>query len=231
MKIQLRLISLALLLLAPLRPVAAADAVAVVAAHDFGKWEKEIAAYEQADLAAPPPKGAVLFIGSSHCRRWTTLAQDFSPHQVINRGFGGSAIMDATHFAPRIIFPYAPRAIYLRAGGNDLSGLKRTVEQVFADYLEFVATVHAKLPNTDIIFISNPPSVKRWAQHEKEKAVNTRISEYVQGKAHLRYIEIYDLLLDANGQPRPELLVEDKLHFTAETYRLIADRVRPDLAK
>jgi hypothetical protein len=41
-------------------------------------------------------------------------------HTVINRGFGGSQIVDATHFAPRIIFPYAPKAIYLRSGGNDL---------------------------------------------------------------------------------------------------------------
>src|SRR6185369_7688725 len=33
--------------------------------HDFGKWEKEIAAYEQMDRTNPPPKGALLFIGSS----------------------------------------------------------------------------------------------------------------------------------------------------------------------
>src|SRR6266545_4413153 len=54
--------------------------------HDFGKWEKEIAAYEQLDRTHPPPTGALLFIGSSTIRLWKTLAQDFPGHRVINRG-------------------------------------------------------------------------------------------------------------------------------------------------
>ena len=36
--------------------------------HDFGKWEKEIAAYEQADRTNPPPAGSLVFIGSSTIR-------------------------------------------------------------------------------------------------------------------------------------------------------------------
>ena len=92
----------------------------VAQAADFEKWEKEIAAYEQADRTSPPPKGGLLFIGSSTIRLWKTLAQDFHQHRVINRGFGGSQIADSTHFAERIIFPYAPRMILLRAGGNDI---------------------------------------------------------------------------------------------------------------
>src|SRR5215471_5281813 len=77
-------------------------------AHDFGKWEKDIARFEQMDRTNPPPKGALLFIGSSTIGRWKTLAQDFPDHKVINRGFGGSEIVDSTHFADRVIFPYEP---------------------------------------------------------------------------------------------------------------------------
>src|SRR5207247_4264424 len=84
------------------------------------RFEKEIAAYEAQDRENSPPKGQILFTGASTIRRWTTLAQDFPEHKVINRGFGGSQIADATHFADRVILPYAPRAIFLRAGGNDL---------------------------------------------------------------------------------------------------------------
>ena len=36
--------------------------------HNFARWEKEIAAYEQADRTNPPPRGGVLFIGSSTIR-------------------------------------------------------------------------------------------------------------------------------------------------------------------
>ena len=40
-------------------------APAAEVAHDFGKWENEIAAFERIDRTNPPPKGAVLFTGSS----------------------------------------------------------------------------------------------------------------------------------------------------------------------
>src|SRR6188474_2995851 len=77
---------------------------AAAPADEFAKWENEIAAYEAADRTSAPPKGEVLFIGSSTVRLWKSLAQDFPEHRVINRGFGGSQIVDATHFAPRIVF-------------------------------------------------------------------------------------------------------------------------------
>jgi len=200
------------------------------AGHDFTKWEKELAAFEAADLAKPPPQGAVLFTGSSTIRMWTSLAQDFPQAPVINRGFGGSEIVDATHFAPRIIFPYAPRAIYLRSGGNDLWN-GRPVAAVFGDFKEFVTTVHARLPATDIIYISISPSISRWKQAALNKELNELIADYVKGKPHLRYIETYDIVLGADGQPRPELFLADKLHFNAAGYKLLAERIRPDLAK
>src|SRR5207248_7013312 len=62
----------------------------------------------------------LVFIGSSTVRMWKSLALDFPQQRVINRGFGGSEIVDSTHFAERVIFPYAPRMVLLRAGGNDL---------------------------------------------------------------------------------------------------------------
>jgi lysophospholipase L1-like esterase len=198
--------------------------------HDFAKWDKEIAAYEQRDRTNPPPRGGLLFIGSSTIRLWKTLAQDFPEHRVINRGFGGSQIVDATHFAERVIFPYAPRMIFLRAGGNDLWAGK-SPEQVFADFQEFVKKVHAKLPETDIVFISLSPSIARWKQAEHEKTLNGMVADYLGGKAHLKYLETYPMVLGADGQPRPELFVADQLHFNAEGYKLLADRVRLYLPK
>ncbi len=200
------------------------------AEHDFGKWEKEIAAYEKMDRTNPPPKGALLFIGSSTVRLWKTLAQDFPNHAVINRGFGGSEIVDATHFADRLIFPHRPRMIFLRAGGNDLWAGK-SPEQVFADFKEFVAAIHAKLPETEIAFVSLSPSIARWKQAEKEKSLNTMVEEFTRQKPGLKYIEVYEMVLGSDGKPRPELFVEDKLHFNPEGYKLLAERVRPYLPK
>ena len=198
--------------------------------RDFGQWESEIAAFEQIDRTNPPPKGAVLFIGSSTIRLWKTLAQDFPDQRVINRGFGGSHIVDSTHFAPRIIFPYKPRSIFLRAGGNDLFA-GRSPEQVFEDFKEFVAQIHQQLPRTEIAFISICPSVARWTLAEQEKALNQKVAEFARMTPKVHYVDTYSMSLGADGQPRPELFVEDKLHFNAQGYKLLAERVRPFLAK
>jgi Lysophospholipase L1 and related esterases len=198
--------------------------------HNFAKWEREISAYEHADATNPPPKGAAVFIGSSTIRLWETLAQDFPGQPVVNRGFGGSEIVDSTHFAERVIFPYEPRQVFLRAGGNDLAAGK-TPEQVFADFKEFAAKVHARLPAAQIIFISQSPSLARWKQHEQEKTLNALAADFVRTQPYLKYIETYDLVFGPNGLPRPELFVADRLHFNAEGYKLMANRVRPFLSK
>ena len=199
-------------------------------AANVDRWEKDIAAYEAQDKANPPAKGQIVFIGSSTIRRWTTLAADFPEHRVLNRGFGGSQISDAVHYADRIVIPYEPRAVVLRSGGNDINAGK-TPEQVFDDFKQFVAKIHAKLPNTQIYYISLSPSIARWKQADKEKSLNDMVKAFMAGNPQLTYIETYDMVLGADGQPRPELFVADKLHFSPEGYKLLTDRVRPALAK
>src|SRR5690349_16186300 len=83
-------------------------------ANDPTRWEKNIAAFEAQDRENPPPKRALLFIGSSTIVRWKTLAEDFPEYKTINRGFGGSQIEDSAYYADRVVIPYAPRAVFLR---------------------------------------------------------------------------------------------------------------------
>jgi lysophospholipase L1-like esterase len=219
-------LGLLLLLVAP----HARLALAASGEHDFAKWEKEVAAYERMDRTNPPPKGGVLFIGSSTIRLWKSLAQDFPEHRVINRGFGGSEIVDSTHFADRLIFPHRPKMILLRAGGNDLWAGK-SPEQVFEDFKDFVAAIHAKLPETEIAWISLSPSIARLKQADKEKKVNTLVQGFIKQNPKLKFIETYDMVLGADGKPREELFVADKLHSNAEGYKLLKERVRPYLPR
>jgi len=202
----------------------------LIGASDFEKWEKEIAAYEQADRTSPPPKGGLLFIGSSTIRLWKTLASDFPQQGVINRGFGGSQIVDSTHFAERIIFPYAPRMILLRAGGNDIHAGK-SPELVFSDFRAFVAEVREKLPDAQIAYIALSPSIARWDEKQKGEALNRMIREYTREIPGLKYIAAESISLGPDGKPRPELFVADKLHFSPEGYKLLAESVRPHLPR
>ncbi|HWE40050.1 MAG TPA: GDSL-type esterase/lipase family protein [Isosphaeraceae bacterium] len=196
--------------------------------HDFARWEKEIAAFQAADRQDPPPKGAILFIGSSTIRLWKTLAEDFPEHKVINRGFGGSEIVDATHFADRIIFAYEPRQIFLRAGGNDIHA-GRLPEEVADDFAEFVRTVHARLPNTEILYIGVSPAPARWGETDKYRDLNERIRKMALGMRRVGFVDNFDIGIKPDGQPRDGVFVGDKLHFNADGYKLLADRVRPFL--
>lgn len=196
------------------------------AAHNFAVWEKDVAAFEAADRTTAPPKNALLFVGSSTIVRWKTLQQDFPNQPIINRGFGGNQIVDSTHFADRMIFPYQPRMIFLRAGGNDIHAGK-SAEQVFEDFKAFVTTVRTRLPKSEIVFIGLSPSIARWNERATTVKLNALISDYVKRTPGLKYIDAYDISLDAKGEPRPELFVEDKLHFSPAGYKLLAARVRP----
>lgn len=188
-------------------------------------WEHDIAAFEAADKTNPPPHGGIEFIGSSTIARWKTLPQDFAGEPVFNRGFGGSQAADSVYYVDRIVIPYAPKMIFFRAGGNDLWAGK-TPQDVVAAFKEFVAKVHAQLPDTEIIFISWSPTPARWKQHEKELALNQLAKDFAEHTPHVKYLETYDLPLGPDGLPRKELFVADGLHFNASGYKLLAARVK-----
>ena len=200
------------------------------ATRDYSKWEKEIAAYEAADRQAPPPKGGILFIGSSTIRLWKTLADDFPEHKVINRGFGGTEIVDSTHFADRLIFPHEPKQIFLRAGGNDIHA-GRPPSEVAADFVEFVRVVQARLPKTEILFIALSPAPARWGEGDKARELNRRVREAALEMPRVGFVDAYDISLTPDGHARPELFVKDRLHFAPEGYKLLAERVRPFLGQ
>ena len=128
--------------------------------RDFSRWEKAIAAFEEQDAKKPPPQNAIVFVGSSSVRLWK-LQKSFPDLQTINRGFGGSQIVDSVHFAERIILKHEPRIVALYAGDNDIAAGKSPT-QVAADFKQFVKSVRIMLPKTRIIFIAIKPSIKRW---------------------------------------------------------------------
>ncbi len=193
------------------------------------KWEKDIQAFEASDKTNPPPKGAILFIGSSSIRMWKSLSKDFPDHKVINRGFGGSEIKDSVAFVDRIVFPYEPRRIVMYAGGNDING-RKPPEQVATDFKAFVEKVHSRLPETRISYISISPNPARWAQRDRIEKANQLIEEYTRQSPKLSFINLYPRMLGEDGLPKPDIFLADRLHMNAKGYELWTSYIRPLLA-
>jgi hypothetical protein len=51
-------------------------------ASPVNRFEKNVAAYEAADKASPPPQGAILLLGDSQFYRWKTLAEDLPGYTI-----------------------------------------------------------------------------------------------------------------------------------------------------
>jgi lysophospholipase L1-like esterase len=189
------------------------------------RWEPEISAFEAKDRLNPPPKGAVVFTGSSTIRLWKTLSEDLPSVAALNRGFGGSQMSDLVHYFDRLLLPCEPGVVVVRSGGNDLHAGK-PVEQVLGDFKALAEKLHASLPKTGLVYIALSPSVSRWSEDEQTRALNLAVREYAKGSGWVKYIDAYDVSLGADGLPRAELFVKDMLHFNAEGYKLFGARVR-----
>jgi lysophospholipase L1-like esterase len=193
------------------------------------EWELFIKAFEVSDKTNPPPKNAILFIGSSSIRIWTNVAEYFPEHKVINRGFGGSQISDSVRYVERIVLPYKPKAIVFYAGDNDMAGGK-TPKQIRNDFERFVYKVHWALPETKIFFISIKPSPSRWKFHDQVIITNQMIKDLTKKKKELTFIDVYTAMINEQGLPREELFLKDKLHLNQKGYELWTSIIKPYLA-
>lgn len=208
-----------LLLLAFLAASAAAGAAPA-------KWAASIDAFIRADAANPPPREAVLFVGSSSIVRWKSLARDFPDVPVINRGFGGSELADSVHYLDRLVLPHQPRVVVLYAGENDLQA-GATAEEVHARFQAFRQRLHAALPQTRLVFIAIKPSPSRAKIRAQIDRANALIAATCREDPRLAFADVVPPMLDAAGQPRPELFVADRLHLSEAGYALWRPIVAP----
>jgi lysophospholipase L1-like esterase len=190
-------------------------------------WAKTMAAFEQQDREMPPSPGSVVFVGSSTIKQWN-LAQYFPNVPAVNRGLGGSEILDLVNYVDLLVIRHKPRTVVFYAGDQDLAAGK-TPEQVADDIRAFVAKVHAALPATRIAFIGVKPSIRRWKLIAKVRKANALIRKYCGNDDRLAYIDVDGPMLGWDKTPRKDLFVKDGLHLTPKGYKLWTVLVRPFL--
>ncbi len=205
-----------------------APSAKVKKAHDPKVFEKEIKAFEAMDQTNPPPKDVTVFVGSSSIRKWTSLAQDFPDVPVINRGFGGSHLIDSVYYADRIVLPYHPKRIVLFAGSNDIS-FGDMPEKVARDFKAFVKKIHKAQPEVPIAYISISTSPSRFTQLEKVRKANQLISKIIAKDKTLTFINVIDSMIGEDGKPKPDIFGPDKLHMNPKGYAIWTEIVKPYL--
>ena len=179
--------------------------------------EEEVRAYESLDLQNPPPKSAVVAVGSSSIRIWQTMAEDFSPVPILNRGFGGSQMSDLLYFESRLVFKYQPKIALVYEGDNDLESGK-TPERILSEFEEIEKHSHQQDPKMKLVFLSIKPSPARLHLIEKMRRTNQLVEYFCKTKQNVYFLNVFDAMLTKEGTPRPELFQKDGLHMNAVGY-------------
>jgi lysophospholipase L1-like esterase len=202
-------------------------------AQNIRPFQNEINAFKKQDSLNPPPHDPILFVGSSSFTKWKSINKDFPGYPIVNRGFGGSRLLDVIHFAEETIFTYQPKQIFIYCGENDLAMDSTATPSVL---LERYQTLHKmirdrlgkKLP---IVFVSIKPSISRWKLEQTYLATNQLIQEFLSSDRYAKYLDVHQAMLDENKEVLKDIFIEDKLHMNEKGYAIWINIIGPLLLK
>ncbi len=190
----------------------------------------EIKAFRKADSITAAAKDAILLIGSSSFTNWKNVATYFPNHTIINRGFGGSSLPHMTLYADDIIFNYNPKQIIIYCGENDLTGGPSiTADTVFERVKKLHQLIRSRYKKVTISYISMKPSPSREKYLETMQKANRLIKTFMEQQKRSNYIDVYNSMLDDNGNILTHIFLSDKLHMNAEGYKIWQGIIAPYL--
>lgn len=207
--------------------------ILVIPASLAQPYAKEIADFKKQDSLSFPESGQILFVGSSSFTLWKDVQQYFPQHPIINRGFGGSTLLDVTRYEADIIFPYKPKQIVIYCGENDIANDSTvTGAVVFERFKKLYDDIRLNLGKVPIVYVSMKPSPSRWHLREKQSDGNERIRKFLRKKKRRAvFVDVWPGMLGPDGKPNPELYIADKLHMNAQGYIIWQKLLEPLLLK
>lgn len=181
------------------------------------KWEKKITDYMERDEEQSKLKDATLVVGSSSIDMWKSLETDFPGKNVIRRGVSGTKAIDLYNYRHLLIEPFNPRRIIVYEGDNEI-GFKWEIDEMMESMKKLFFEIRRMKPEAEIYLVSIKPSPVRVSSLEKIQTVNRLLKEFALSQPNAGFIDIHTPMLDADGNVRPELFLNDRLHPSKEGY-------------
>ncbi|SOE21365.1 Lysophospholipase L1 [Spirosomataceae bacterium TFI 002] len=193
-------------------------------------WEEDIKKLEAQDKIENYPDDAILYIGSSSIRLWKNIDEDMQPYNSIQRGYGGAHFYDLIHFTDRLVSPHKIQALVIFVA-NDITGGDADIppKEVLRLFKYTVSEVRKSHPNIPIFQIAITPTPSRWAVWDQTKQANELLQAYCNRTQGLHFIETEEAFLDGDGQPRPELFIQDMLHLKQVGYDIWKELIKNEL--
>ncbi len=157
-----------------------------------------------------------VFYGSSTIRLWERIAQDLSPLNCVNCGFGGSTYALCNYYFDRIFEDSKAGAFVLYAGDNDVE-LGYSVEEISRSCESVIRKIRALNGHTQITVVSIKPSPIRAHLNsiidDTNKGLKRMALEY-----DCQWLETNQSMHDYTKLER--LFVDDMLHLNDNGYEL-----------
>ena len=199
------------------------------------RLEKSVLAYE----AQPIEKGRIMFYGSSGFTRWGTkwnhrpleediLCKDGSP-AAVNHGFGSSTAEELLYYYPRLVKPWAPRALVVSIIHND-HGFGYTPEEIVTNLSKLFAYARTDFPGIRL-YVCDARHTLKWRTPEYFAycaAFRRLLEEYCERHEDTTLIchaddpIWYQTPEDVGDRQkvREDIFVEDQVHFNQKGYDL-----------
>ncbi|MBK7114490.1 MAG: hypothetical protein IPH71_00225 [Proteobacteria bacterium] len=187
----------------------------------------------------------VYLLGDSITRRWgATDYPQFIPHwyatfrgwNAANFGWGGDKVENILWRIENGEMDGAkPRVIVLMAGTNDVGrqlpaeGIDAAARRISARIGTLLHEVRRRAPEATVILMGILPRADNPAVMPVIHGINRRIAKLADGR-QVRYLDISDRLLDADGRLREGMMV-DGLHPALPGYVAWADALTPVLTE
>lgn len=189
----------------------------------------DIQHFKRQDSVSSPPANAILFIGSSSFTLWRDVQVYFPEYTIVNRGFGGSTLLDQIRYADKIIFPYQPKQIVIYCGENDLASSDSVTAAIAVDRFKQLFQMIRDKTEAHVTYISMKPSPSRRHLFSKMRAANAQIRDFLGTQQNVSFVDVHSVMLNKTGEPIPELFLEDSLHMNSKGYTLWQQLIKPHL--
>jgi len=197
---------------------------------NLDRYKTDIEAFRRWDSKSTTPKNAILFVGSSSIVLWQT-SDAFVSYPIINRGFGGSTLLELDHFYNDVISKYAPAVIVIYCDNDVYMGQGPTTALERFEALS--SRIEQDLPKTRVMFLSIKPTPTDdlYGKDVRHNAVvtNKLIKDFIATQKNARFVDVATPMF-RDGKLRSGLFLPDGMHLNAEGYRLWNSVVAKPLA-
>ena len=198
----------------------------------------DIQNFKKQDSISFPPKNAILLIGSSSFTMWKDVQDYFPGYTIVNRGFGGSTLLDQIRYVNDIVFPYQPKQIVIYCGENDLASSDTVTSAMVVDRFRRLFGIIREKTSAPVAYISMKPSPSRRHLFPKMLEANKLIKDLILANNSLigntspsTYIDVNSKMLNALDEPIPEIFLDDSLHMNEKGYAIWKKEIEPYLIK